>query len=107
MQSRNGDLTAKSISSVGSLIKYLCSGVGTFDLFGRETGAKIKRGDLASSLSAFSLLWEWCICRSHIMFRLNRVYEIHTKFKSQVIKGMCIACLLLGICPWVGIFNYI
>ena len=43
---------AKSISSVGGLIKYLCSGVGTFDLFGRETGAKIKRGYLASSFLA-------------------------------------------------------
>ena len=65
VQSRGGDLKAKSISSVGSLIKYLCSGVGTFDLFGRETAAK--RGDLASSFSALSLLWEWCICRSHIV----------------------------------------
>ena len=81
MQSRGGDFKAKSISSVGSLIKYLCSGVGTFDLFGRETAAKIKRGDLASSFSALSLLWEWCICRSRIMFRLNQVCDIRTKFK--------------------------
>ena len=31
MRARGGDLTAKSISSVGGLIEYLCSGVGTFD----------------------------------------------------------------------------
>ena len=46
---------AKSISSVGGLIECLCSGVGTFDLFGRETGAKIKRGYLAASF--FALEW--------------------------------------------------
>ena len=28
-----GDLTAKSIPSVGGLIEYLCSGVGTFAFF--------------------------------------------------------------------------
>ena len=39
-----GDLTKEFISSVGGLIEYLCSGVGTFDLFGRETGAKTKHG---------------------------------------------------------------
>ena len=50
MRARGGDLTAKSISSVGGLIEYLI-GVGTLDLFGRETGAKIKRGYLASSLA--------------------------------------------------------
>ena len=33
------------------------------------------------------------------MFRLNQVCEIHTKFKSQVIKGMSIACLLFGTLP--------
>ena len=44
-----GDLTKEFISSVGGLIEYLCSGVGTFALLGRETGAKIKRGYLASS----------------------------------------------------------
>ena len=55
MRARGGDLTAKSISWVGGLIEYLCSGVGTFDLFGRETGAKIKRGYLASSFLAL----EW------------------------------------------------
>ena len=104
VQSRGGDLTAKSVSSVGSLIKYLCSGVGTFDLFGRETGAMIKLGDLASSFSALLLLWKWCICRSHIMFRLKQVCEIHTKFKSQVVKGMCIACLFFGILPLGGDF---
>ena len=53
MRARGGDLTAKSISSVGGFIEYLCSGVGTFDFFGRETGAKIKRGYLAS------LSWLW------------------------------------------------
>ena len=51
MRARGGDLTTKSISSVAGLIEYLCSEVGTFDLFGRETGAKIKRGYLASSLA--------------------------------------------------------
>ena len=55
---------AKSISSVGGLIEYLCSGVGTFDLFGRETGAKIKRGYLASSFLAL----EW------LGFRRRRVF---------------------------------
>ena len=30
---RGADLTARSISSVGGLIEYPCSGVGTFDLF--------------------------------------------------------------------------
>ena len=55
MRARGGDLTAKSISSVGGLIEYLCSGVGTFNFFGRETGTKIKRGYLASSLLAL----EW------------------------------------------------
>ena len=33
MRARGGDLTAKSISSVGGLIEYLCSGVGTFNFF--------------------------------------------------------------------------
>ena len=28
-----GDLTAKSIPSIGGLIEYLCSGVGTFAFF--------------------------------------------------------------------------
>ena len=50
-----GDLTKEFISSVGGLIEYLCSGVGTFDLFGRETGAKTKRGYLVSSF--LSLEW--------------------------------------------------
>ena len=47
VRATGGDLTKESTSSVGGLIEYLCSGVGTFDLFGRETGAKIKRGYLA------------------------------------------------------------
>ena len=55
VRARGGDLTKESISSVGGLIEYLCSGVGTFDLFGRETGAKTKRGYLASSF--LSLEW--------------------------------------------------
>ena len=55
VRARGGDLTKESISSVGGLIEYLCSGVGTFDLFGRETGAKIKHGYLASSF--LSLEW--------------------------------------------------
>ena len=33
------------------------------------------------------------------MFRLNQVCEIHTEFKSQVIKGMSIDCLLFGTLP--------
>ena len=53
MRARGGDLTTKSITSVAGLIEYLCSEVGTFDLFGRETGAKIKRGYLASSKVSF------------------------------------------------------
>ena len=42
VRARGGDLTAKSISSVGGFIEYLCSGAGTFDLFGRETGGQEK-----------------------------------------------------------------
>ena len=57
MRARGGDLTKESISSVGDLIEYLCSGVGTFGLFGRETGAKTKRGYLVSSF--LSLEWAW------------------------------------------------
>ena len=52
MRARGGDLTAKSIPSVGGLIEYLCSGVGTFDFFDRQTGTKIKRGYMASSFVA-------------------------------------------------------
>ena len=55
VEATGGDLTKESISSVGGLIEYLCSGVGTFDLFGRETVAKTKRGYLASSF--LSLEW--------------------------------------------------
>ena len=44
MRARGGDLTAKSIPSVGGLIEHFCSGVGTFDFFDKETGTKIKRG---------------------------------------------------------------
>ena len=45
---------------------------------------------------------------SHKGDRLNLVCEIHTKFiKSQVIKGMCIACLLFGILSLGGDFDYI
>ena len=55
VRARGGDLTKESISSVGGLIEYFCLGVGTFDLFGRETGAKIKHGYLASSF--LSLEW--------------------------------------------------
>ena len=49
MRARGGDLTAKSIPSVGGLIEYLCSGVRTFDIFDRQTGTKIKCGYMASS----------------------------------------------------------
>ena len=52
MRTRGGDLTAKSIPSVEGLIEYLCSGVGTFDFFDRETGTKIKRACMASSFLA-------------------------------------------------------
>ena len=41
---------------------------------------------------------------SHNGDRLNQVCEIHIKVKSQVIKGMCIACLLFGILPLDGDF---
>ena len=51
MRARGGDLTAKSIPSVGGLIEYLCSGVGTFDFFDRQTGTKIKRGYKKSPVS--------------------------------------------------------
>ena len=50
---RGGDLTAKSISLVGGLIEYLCSGARTFDLF------------------VLLLLWEWCITGSHTTFSDN------------------------------------
>jgi len=52
VRARGGDLTAKSIPSVGGLIEHFCSGVGTFDFFDRETGTKIKRGYMASSFLA-------------------------------------------------------
>ena len=52
VRARGGDLTAKSIPSVGGLIEYLRSGVGAFDFFDRETGTKIKRGYMASSFLA-------------------------------------------------------
>ena len=52
VRARGGDLTAKSIPSVGGLIEYLCSGVRTFDFFDRETGTKIKRGYMTSSFLA-------------------------------------------------------
>ena len=52
VRARGGDLTAKSIPSVGGLIEYLCSGVGTFDFLDRETGTKIKRGYMAASFLA-------------------------------------------------------
>ena len=55
VRATGGDLTKESISSVGGLIDYLCSGVGTFALLGTETEAKIKRGYLASSF--LSLEW--------------------------------------------------
>ena len=51
---RCGDLTAKSISSVGGLIEYLCFGVVPFDLF------------------VLLPLWEGCICGSHIMFLIMK-----------------------------------
>ena len=59
MRATGGDLTKESISSVGGLIKYLCSGVGTVALLARETVAKIKRGYLASSF----LSLEWRVFR--------------------------------------------
>ena len=52
VRARGGDLTAKSIPSVGGLIEHFCSGVGTFDFLDRETGTKIKRGYMASSFLA-------------------------------------------------------
>ena len=52
MRARGGDLTVKFIPSVGGLIEYLCSRVGTFDFFDRQTGTKIKRGYMASSFLA-------------------------------------------------------
>ena len=36
--------------------------------------------------------------------RLNQVCGIHTKVKSPVVKGVCIACLLFGILPLGGDF---
>jgi len=52
-----GFVAAKPIFQVRGLIEYLSSGVETIDLFGRETGAKIKRDYLASSFLALFLLW--------------------------------------------------
>ena len=42
------------------------------------------------------------MCMTHQGDRLNQVCEIHTK--SQLIKGMCIVCLLFGILPLGGDF---
>ena len=69
VRARGGDLTAISISSEGGLIEYLCSGVGTFNFFSRETGTKIKRGYLASSFLAlewrgFGIRWVFYRCLS-------------------------------------------
>ena len=50
MWAMGGDLTAKSISLVGDLIEYLCSGVRTFAFFGRETGTKFQCVYIASSI---------------------------------------------------------
>ena len=45
---------------------------------------------------------------SHKGEKLNQVREIDTKFKAQVMKGMCIAChLSVVFCPWVGTLNFI
>ena len=44
VRARGGDLTAKSISSVGGLIEYLCSGVGTFNFFRQRDWDQVKRG---------------------------------------------------------------
>ena len=51
MRAKGGDLTPKSIPSVGGLIEYLCSGVGKFVFFfGRETGTKFQRVYIASAI---------------------------------------------------------
>ena len=47
----------KSISSVGGLIEYLCSGVGTFDLFGRETGGQDKAWLPGIFFLGFGMAW--------------------------------------------------
>jgi len=44
----------------------------------------------------------WDVILSHKGDRWNQVCEIDTEFKSQVIKGICIACLLFGILPLGG-----
>ena len=59
----------------GGLIEYLCSGVGTFELFGRQTGAKIKRGYLASSF----LLWNGVVFREGEFYKNS--LSIITLFK--------------------------
>jgi len=66
VRARGGDLMAKSIPSVGGLIEYLCSGGGTFDFFGRETGTKIKRGYLASSFLALKNEKSTCLLKSSL-----------------------------------------
>ena len=48
------DLTAKSIPSVGGLIEYLCSGVGTFAFFRQRDWDQV----LACLHSVFDLFWE-------------------------------------------------
>ena len=54
MRARGGDLTAKSISSVGGLNEYLCSGVGTFNFFWQRDWDQDK-----SVVTWHRLSWLW------------------------------------------------
>ena len=78
MQARGGDLMAKSISSVGGLIKHLCLGVQTFGLV------------------LMLLLFLLCICISHIMLSDNKRSSCllksslrNSQLKSQVQSIFC------------------
>ena len=59
-----GDLTLKSIPSVGGLIEYLCSGVGTFAFFRQRDWEQVS----AWLHSTFDLFWQRCGVWSKVFY---------------------------------------
>ena len=57
VRARGGDLTAKSISSVGGLIEYLCSGVGTFNFFRQRDWDQDKAWLTGIVFLGFGMAW--------------------------------------------------
>ena len=54
---RGGDLTAKSISSVGGFIEYFCSGVGTFNFFRQRDWDQDKAWLTGIVFLGFGMAW--------------------------------------------------